>query len=106
MTPTVYHHLTQQQITSTNIDTKQLSLNLEALQELLGVLQGPLDPEGHHATEAPALPLGQLVLGVGGEAGVHDLSDVGGGLQEPGHSKGVLLVLPHPEVEGLQTTVG
>ena len=80
--------------------------HLEALQELLGVLQGPLDPEGHHTTEAPALPLGQLVLGVGGEAGIHDLSDVGGGLQEPGHSKGVLLVLPHPEVEGLQTTVG
>ena len=83
-----------------------MSLNLETLQKLLGVLQCPLDPEGHHATVALALPLGQLVLGVGGEAWIHHLGNVGGVLQEPGHSEGILLVLPHPEVEGLQTTVG
>ena len=43
---------------------------------------------------------------MGGQAWVYGLRDEWRGLQEPGHCCGVPLVLPHAEVECLQTSVG
>ena len=79
---------------------------LDVLEEPLGVAEVALDPEADHPAKSRLLPLGKLVLRVGRETRVDDLGAEGRGLEEVGHDKGVLLVLLHPDVEGLETTVG
>ena len=81
-------------------------MHLQSSKELLNIGDVSLDVEGNHATEALGQPLGQLVLRVGGESGVQDLGNVGRGLQGLGNSHGVGLVLPHPHVQRLQSSVG
>merc|ERR1712004_455913 len=51
--------------------------HLEAGEEGAGLLQAALDVEGDHAAESAHLLLSDLVLGVGRQAGVQNLLNVG-----------------------------
>lgn len=79
---------------------------LDVTQESVGSGQVTLDAERDHTTETLLLGLGQLVLGVRGQARVDDILDTGGGLEDLGNGQGALGVLLHAQVQGLQTTVG
>ena len=46
------------------------------------------------------------MTGMGGQSGIHNLGDVGRGLQQLGDGHGVALVLSHAHMQGLQSSVG
>ena len=50
---------------------------LDSSEELECIIHRTVDDESDHSSESPALSLDYLMLGVGGEAGVDDLLDVG-----------------------------
>jgi len=79
---------------------------LEGLEELLDIVSIAFDAEGDHSTESFSQGLGHVVVGMGGQARVHDLSDVWGRLQQLSHGHGIALVLSHAHMESLQTSVG
>ena len=75
---------------------------LQRWKELLALLESSLEVEWHHAWVSVALPLDQLVLGMGGKPRVADWHNTWMLLQPATNDQGVLLMLLHSDLEGLQ----
>lgn len=80
--------------------------DVQVLHELTGLADASLEPEGDNTSTAGHLTLGELVLGVRGQAGVRDLLDARVALKELSDGQSVLAMTLHAYVQGLGSTDG
>eukprot|EP00043_Microstomoeca_roanoka_P020935 m.254529 g.254529 ORF g.254529 m.254529 type:complete len:368 (+) comp18187_c0_seq1:216-1319(+) len=81
------------------------SEHLDGLEEGARCFQITTNTEGHHATEARALALGNLMTRMGLKTRVDDLAHLRMSLQVAGNAESILGMLFHANVKGLETSV-